>query len=488
MSQAITSGARGGSLTVLSQIAKFAIQFASVIVLSRLLAPEDFGLVAMVGAFLAFGDLLRDFGMTTIGLQRETLTRQDASNLFWISAALGVGSAVVVAALTPLLVFIYDEPRLWVITPALALTLALNGLGAQLQVQLARGMRFIAISVTDLSAQLSGLIVAVLLAIGGFGYWALVAQAIFGGLVLLASRALILRWIPGRPRRDDRSRGLFVDGFHFGFASFLTYAASNVDTVVIGAQWGPTYLGVYNRAYQLLALPVARLLSPLTDVVVPTLNRSRAHVGRIDQLLLKIQFAIGFVVVGAFAVSAAVADQLIPIVLGDQWRASSVLFQILAVGGAVQVFSYVSYWRFVLDNLGRRLVTYNLVTKTLSIALIIFAAPVGVEAIAWAISAGLVVSWPINLVWLRKYANQEARPYLANGLTLLSAGGVAFVVGRIMTVLTPHQAVLQLFLGLAGGLLAYILAIAAFRGSRTRLWDLMRFSLHVARSAKSGNS
>jgi len=88
---------------------KVAIQFGSVVVLSRLLSPDDFGLIAMVTVFVAFGEMLRDLGMTTVGLQRRELPQQQASNLFWVNTSLGLVMAVALSACSGLLVAEWDD-------------------------------------------------------------------------------------------------------------------------------------------------------------------------------------------------------------------------------------------------------------------------------------------------------------------------------------------------------------------------------------------
>ena len=124
-------GARGGVVTVVGQAVKLGIQMLSVIVLSRLLEPEDFGLVAMTTAFVALGSLFRDFGMHTAALQARSLSNQQASNLFWLNTALGSIAAGILALGTPLIVAFYGESRLTYLLPVMALSTVLGGASAQ---------------------------------------------------------------------------------------------------------------------------------------------------------------------------------------------------------------------------------------------------------------------------------------------------------------------------------------------------------------------
>ena len=437
-------------------MAKLCIQAAAVLVLSRMLGPEDFGLIAMVAVVMKLGELLRDFGLPTAALQAPTLSHQQASNMFWINSCLGMIAAIAAVASTPLLILVYSEPRLAAIVPAMAATLAFNGMQAQLQVQLARSMRFRALAVTDVISQAVGLVIAVVAAAAGWHYWALVAQVAVAAVALLVSRLLVVHWFPKRPRRGHGTMAMVRAGGSFGVAQLLGFASTNADTVSIGAVWGPMTLGFYNRAFQLYSLPLGGVLSPLSNVVVPAVNRARVAGHSTYELLLRIQFAIGLAGVWAFSVSASTAPALIPIILGDSWSPAISIFQILAIGGLFQTLSYVNYWVFIVEQQQRQLVFANLVTKSLSVLLVVAGAFINVEAVALGFSLGLISSWLINLVWLSKCARQPSMTFFRNGSLLLLAGAAGYAGGSAaVAVCAVFSDPLQTVIGAAAATVAF---------------------------------
>lgn len=432
---AVARGARGGGVIAATQFVKLLIQMAGVVVLSRLLSPFDFGLVGMVAVVLSLGDLFRDFGMSTAALQAKTLTPQQASNVFWVSTGLGLASAVAITACTPLLVAFYSEPLLSTLAPVMAIGLLLGGMQTQLQVNLARRLRFTALALTDLLALVGSLGGAIVVALLGWGYWALVIQSLGGGVILLGSRLALTRWVPGLPRRRSGSRSLLQSGTHFGMAQILAFAASNVDTIVVGARLGAVPLGFYNRAFQMYLLPRSGLLDPLTNVVVPTVNGFVREGGSVSGALLRLQFALSAVLVWVYLLLAATAEWLVPAVLGDQWKPAVVLTQILAVGGWFAAFGTISYWTFVLEGGSRELLRLHLVTKPLAVVFVLIAAPFGLEAVATAFALGLAIAWPINLIWLSRTVGQRSVDFLLAGLRVLSAGTISLVGAHFVTLL-----------------------------------------------------
>jgi PST family polysaccharide transporter len=458
------------------------IQFASVMVLSRLLSPEDFGLVALSAVFISTGALLRDFGLPTIALQVRTLSNSQASNLFYITLGLGLAASAVLVVAAPLLAVLFDEERLTGLLRVMAIALVLGGASAQYQVHLARSLKFTALAAAEVVSSVVGLGVAIIAAMVGWGYWALAAQTVTIALVLLVAQVAAARWAPALPRRGEGTRHLLGLGANYGVAQLLTFVSSNADTVLVSARWGATDVGYYNRAFQLLTLPVQALLHPLTNVVVPLVNREREAGTPVDASLLRVQFAVGSAGVGVFLAAIIAADGVIPLLLGPGWDETTVLFRILAVGGAVQILSFVSYWSFMLHNQSRQLLYYNLVTKTMAVGLLVWGSSVSLTAVAAAYSAGLVLSWPINLLWLARCAGQRSLPFFASGVRILAAAVAGGCAGwAILVVSSELPNLFQAVLGVIGAAAIYLLGLAATPIGRRDLRDVARVARGVLR-------
>lgn len=439
-----------------------AVQLASVAILSRLLSPHDFGLIAMVTVFMTLADLLRDFGMPSAALQAKELSHQQASNMFWASTALGALSCGILVAGTPLIVMLYDEPRLSRVVPALALTTLISGAQAQIQVQLARGLRFTILAVSSVLAPTVGLVVAIIAALNGLGYWALVLQSLASPLTLLAIQGTSARWQPTRPRRGHGSRELFVSGAQLGIAYFLTWAASNVDSLSLGARWGATTLGFYNRGWQVTVSPMGSFFSPLTQVALPMLNRAERQGRRSFDVLLRLQVLIAAPASVLMIALALTAPSLVPLVLGSQWEPTVPIVQILAIGECIHALSYISYLGFLARRLSRQLLYYSLVTKPLGVVLVLIGASYGAQGVAWAYVAGLAMSWPINLMWLSRSAGLPALKFFGNGMrVLLSAGLVLIILHLMLGAWIASQSWGAVAAGVACAVAGFVLVFAA---------------------------
>lgn len=465
-----TRGVRGGGVVIASQLVRTAMQLLGALLLSRLLTPADFGLMAMATVLLIFADLVRDFGLSTAGLQARSLSAQQASNLFWANAGLGLALYLVVVVLTPLAVLVYDEPRMWAILPTTGLALLLGGLQTQFQVQLTRDQKYRTLAWTEIASALLGLVSALAIAYAGGGYWALVAQSVVGATSLTLLRVLSARWLPQRPRRGHGSALLFRIGTHLGLANVLAFLQGNADTVMLGIQYGPTVTGYYSRAFQLLTLPTNAILGPLSNVVVSVVRGDSGDA--ISALLLRVQYALATLTVGYFVIAASSAEYLIPVLIGNQWQASVPFFQILAVAGAVQALSQVNYWRFVLNDQTGALLRYNLVSKPIVVVAIIASSFASPTAVAWAYSIGMLMSWPLALVWISRVTRTSSLPFFLHGLATIACGGIAYGIARLWFLFYSEA---SLWGGLLSGLLisgfVYMLALLAIPLTRRAVLD-----------------
>src|SRR5882762_9467235 len=194
---------RGGVVSVAMQYGNGVLQIVAAIVLARLLAPKDFGLVAIVTVLTSFAPFLIDFGLGDATAQKSKITRSQVSSLFWLSSGLGLAIAVVVAASSPLIAWIYREPRLQFIALYSAITFVLYGTSNQHMALLRRTMQFGRIAKIQILSTFVGVAAAIFMAICGYGYWALVVRPITSALCVVIGAWLACRWRPGFPVLDN---------------------------------------------------------------------------------------------------------------------------------------------------------------------------------------------------------------------------------------------------------------------------------------------
>lgn len=386
------TAARGAAATLIGQWIKFVVQSTALIVLARLLTPDDFGIYAMVVAIVGIAFLLGDFGLSMASIQAESVSHEQRSNLFWINIGIGLACGGILFALAGPIADFYAEPEVLPVVRVLGAVFLLQAAGAQFSANASRHFRFRLLAGIDISAQAAALAVAVIVAVAGYGYWALVAQQVTVGAVTLVALLATTRWWPGRPRRSVPLRSFMAFGSHTMGVQALNYLSSNVDSIVLGRSAGPAELGVYDRAYQVFKMPLQQLAAPMTRVALPVLSRL-TDPEQFNRYVQRAQVVLAYALGGAFAIAVAVSGPLLALVLGPGWPDAPMLFSILAVGGFFQAMGYVYYWIFLAKGRTALQLQFSVVSRALMIALILLGVNWGAAGVAFAVSAGLAANW-----------------------------------------------------------------------------------------------
>ncbi|MDE2228383.1 MAG: lipopolysaccharide biosynthesis protein [Alphaproteobacteria bacterium] len=424
---------RGGAVTVAAQIIKVAVQFGVTVILARLLRPEAFGLVAMVAVIVAFLELFKDFGLSAATVQRETVTHEDISALFWVNAGLGVAAGLVMIPLAPLLAWFYREPALVGVTLWLGIGFVLSGLSTQHLAVLRRQMRFTALAMILMWSEIIGMAVAVIAAYAGADYWALVVQRLVWALCIAIGAWVFCPWRPGRPAGLGRVRDLLRFGGHVTGSNLVGTFARNLDQILIGWYWGATPLGLYERAYKILLVPINNLNAPLFSVAMPALSRlvdrpalyRRAYLGTVEKL--------NMVTMPCAAVLIAVPGPVVRVLFGPQWLAATPIVAWLGVAALYHPIGYTCSWLFMTQDRTAEMLRWGLFGSALNAAFIVGGLPFGPVGVAASLAAGgLAVRMPL-LFWMVGRSGPVSRGDLVRSM-LPSFAASLMIVGALVLI------------------------------------------------------
>lgn len=343
----------GGFVTVTAQAAKFVLTFAGAAILARLLSPKEFGLVGMVLGVAGLVGIFNELGLSTATVQRQDITQQQVSNLFWINVAVSGIVSLASCGLAPILASFYRDARVTWIMVALSFTFLLTGSTVQHRALLTRQMRFRAIAVIDVTSMFVGFTMACVLARMGFAYWALVAQQLTNALACLVLIWCTSKWRPSWPRRRSGVRPLLSFGAHLTVADFLGRLSVNSDTILIGKFFGAVPLGLYTRASVLLARPLEQVFSPINAVMDPVLARLQSDPERYRRTFLRTFEALAMIVFPFAAICLALSRPLVLVILGPKWTGAIPLFSAFALVAITSPLSSVVSWIYQSQGRGQ---------------------------------------------------------------------------------------------------------------------------------------
>ena len=326
------AGFKWASLTAAGRVLLSLLIFMA---LARLLTPAEFGQIAIALVFVTLADAAGRRGIGPALVQRRALTRRHIATAFTLAIALGCLLAAALWALAPLVARLTGEPEVAPILRTLALVPVVAGLAVTPEHLLQRDLRFDRLMTATILSQALGYgLVAVVLALLGWGVWAL-AFGVLARHVLHALAVIACRPPPGLLFAPREARELLRVGAGFSAIALLQATGHQGVRLVVAHSLGAAALGLHSRGAR-IALAPARLGPVLRRVLFPAMARRQRHTGRFEPVhLLGIELLF-MLACPAGLMMAAAAPEIVAVVLGPQWDAAAPVLRILALASAFQ--------------------------------------------------------------------------------------------------------------------------------------------------------
>lgn len=452
---------RGGAASVVGVYSNGIIQIIGVIVLARLLTPEDFGLAAIVMALMRFAPLLIDFGTADATIQRTKITAGHSSALFWLNSAIGLAVALFLAACGPLIAWLYHEPRLQSIALWSAATFALTGISVQHLTLLRRTMQFVVIAKIQFLSALAGLLVAVLIARSGYGYWALVLRPVVSAAGIAVGAWLACSWRPGRPVFDAEVKSMVRFGMHVLSFSMITSMMRVADRIALGLVYAPRDVGYFQNAQNMYENAFLAPVDQLHGVGSAGLSKLRSNPAALRQKYEATLSAMAFFVMPTAAILSVTGKDVTVMLLGEAWRNSGLLLSIMALRGVVEFIEMSQGWLHVSSGRADRWKNWGFVSAAVRIIAILAGLPFGAEGVVIAlVAAGWLLALPSVIYAGLPLGIGAALVMRAVGASLLGAI-IALAVGWWFewTVLANFSALVRIFLSASFCASIYLLIV-----------------------------
>lgn len=305
------------------------IQFVFGLIMARLLVPADYGVVAMLGIFLALSQSFIDSGFSTALIQKINRTEVDFSTVFYFNLVASVFFYALLWLGAPAIAAFYDMPLLESVTRVVALNLVINALSGVQNAKLGIALDFKTRAKISLSVTLFSGIVGISLAYAGYGVWALVVQMVGSALLNTLLLWLFVRWKPQLVFSWTSFRELFTFGSKLLASGLLDTLYGNLVPLLVGKFYSATSLGLYSRALGLGNYPSSNITSVIQNVTFPVLSSIQNDDERLSSGYRRLLRLSVFIIFPLMVGLSAVADPLVRLVLTDKWEGCIYLLQIL---------------------------------------------------------------------------------------------------------------------------------------------------------------
>jgi PST family polysaccharide transporter len=437
------------------------------VVLARLLVPADFGLLAMSAVVTGFVSLFGELGLGAALVQRDEVDEVLLSTVFWTNLGTGVALGAIVAGISPLMARFYDEPRLlplMLVTSAHFLVAPLNMVH---NVLLTRQMQFGRMAVVETIAMLVSTALVLLLASLGYGVWSLAAQGLCSTGVACVALWSISPWRPRLVFSWPSVKSLMrFSGNLLGFAT-INYWARRADDLLVGKTMGADMLGIYDRAYSVMMLPVSEVSSVLGRVMFPTMSRLRDDHVEVRRYWLRALSTIALITFPAMLFVSVLSEPVVLVIYGPRWLAAAPVLRILCIVGMFQSLGTTVGWIYQSQGRTDIMLRWGAIASSLIIASLVTGVLLGSLqwiALCYAVMTVGVLSYPQFSIPGRLIGLPVRRIVGAVSGVFACAAVMAAVIAALNQLLAAHVAAgPRLLMLLLGGLGIYWGLLAAFR-------------------------
>jgi O-antigen/teichoic acid export membrane protein len=467
--------ARGVKWSFVGHFGRQGIRLLLVVVLARLIGPENFGIAAQAMVFILFIAVFLEQGLGTTLIQRPALSREILGSVFWLNLLTTIALCALTVAAAPAVAAFFGQPELTDVVRVLAISVFFLGMGVIPRAMLQRQLRFRPLALAEVGGALAGGVAGTVAAVNGGDYWAIVAQAVATDICVTCALVVVAGSRPAAPSWRGVRETLSFSSRVLAY-SIVDFGHRNVDNALIGKLLGAAPLALYALAYRSIMIPVVSLVQVANRVALPVYSRLQAERTRLWTYHLLSARLIALVMFPLLTAIVIEAPRAVPLVFGDAWQGAVVPTQWLAVAGMHQ--SVLSTFGPMLVAVGRPdlQLRYALVTTTVYVTSFVVGLEWGIDGVAAAYAiAGLAITPGTLALAERVTGVRPSEYYRALAPVVIASAGlaaVALAVDRALAAVGAGDPV-TIAAAVLGGLGTYVLVLQRIRPGE--LDDASRF-------------
>lgn len=409
---------------------KFVTFFVSII-LARLIMPDQFGMIAMLGVFTGIAGVFVDSGFSTALIRKNNRTQADCSTVYWFNILVSITCYIILFFCAPWVSDFYGMPQLTAILRVTSLGIILGSLSGVHSTILSAEMKFKTATKISFTATLISAVVGVAMAYAGFEVWALVAQSLSSTVVSTVMTWFAVKWRPS----FMISRQSFREFFNFGWkllgSGLLDTIYGNIYSIVIGKIYKASELAFYNRAQGFTVLAAQVPTSLLQSVTYPTLCKLQDNDDQLRNAYLRIIRLCAFIVFPLCLGFGAVAYPMINVLLTERWIYAATLLSIICFQAMWFPIHAVNLNYLIVKGRSDLFFRLEIIKKILGVSVLCITIPMGLEAMCYGAVVSSVLCLFINTYYTGKFLNLTIWKQMQDMIPSLLLSVAMFLCARL---------------------------------------------------------
>ncbi|MCG2579795.1 MAG: lipopolysaccharide biosynthesis protein [Marinobacter sp.] len=439
------------------------------IFLATLLAPKDFGLIAIVAVVFELSHVLVNAGFTQALIRSKELTDRELSTAFWGNLGIAVSVYLVVFLLSGPIAIFFGEPVLELLVLVLGIGILVNAFRIVQTAILSRRMDFRSQMVATTAGTILSGIVAIVLAYRGYGVWSLVAQMLTSQIVATVILWFSTRWLPKCIFGGTEFRRLFGFGKYLVIANVLNVAFKNSYALVIAKLFSPELTGLYYFATKLTNLASQQLTSALQKSSFPALATLQEDNEQLRHKYRQIIQLSMFVVAPAMLMLMALADPVFKLLFDERWNNAVLYTQLLCVVGLLFPVHSLNINILMVKGRSDLNLKLNLIKKGIQITLLVASVPFGVLGIVIGQVIGSALALMPNSYYTAKLINYGFKEQMTDVIKPVASAAIAGMTAWLAVQSGFPQLILSFFFAGLVGLVVYLVASTLLQAEGARM-------------------
>jgi O-antigen/teichoic acid export membrane protein len=450
-----------------SAIERFSTQgalFVLSIILARIIAPHNFGLLAMLSIFIEIANTFVDSGFSKALVQKQDRTEKDFSTVFFFNIIISIIIYLVLFLTSPYIAAFYNEPILETLTKYVSINIIITSFAVVQRAQLVIRVDFKKQAKYSVIAVLISGLVGVILAYNNYGVWALVVQSLLYNLIDTLLYIFNVRWIPRSFFSVESFKCLFGFGSKLLFSGLLHTIYLNLYSIVIGKFYSATNVGYYNRANVLAQFPSLNLVQIMSRAIFPIQCQLQNEESRLQQSLLSYLRYSCFIVFPLMVGLASLSDPFIRLVLTDSWEGAILPLSILSISYMLYPIMHIDSQILVVKGKSDMFLKAESIKKVIAVAILCSTVYLGMIWLCLGIVIYNILDVIIIISFVKKVIHVTYMDHMRNLFPIFVASIVmGMVIHLFLTICGSYSYWLQLIVGFVIGVVSYYVTCKMLR-------------------------
>lgn len=449
----VTSGV---AWSVAEKIGSALLQAVVSIVVANAIMPMDMGIMAVLTVFTTLAQVVVDSGFSQTLIRKAAPTAEEYRAVFRFNILSSLILYALLSIASPAIARYYGWPLLATVAPVLFLLLPLNALCVIQNTIMVREFRFAQLSTITFASSLISGIIAITMALTGFGIWSLVGQRVS----MMAAKAAMLWWKSNwRPRSAQRAsslREMAPYSLRLMTTDIINSLYNNVAQLFIGNIYSGSVLGYFNQAQKLKDMPVNSTMQSVQSVTFPALSKIGDNNVKFSEGYRRVVMLTAFVMFPIMAGLIATAEDIYTLLLKPRWHPAIPYFRILCIAGFFYPIAVVAYNILKVKSNGSIILRLEIVKKLIMTVILVVTIPRSVTAIAWGLVVAAAVEMTLNFVSTLRYTTFSVLQFMRTMLPIIVITALMYALIMVeANYITSWHVALRLIVKILTGILAY---------------------------------